>query len=155
MTFFLINLKCSTLPPFLKKKLENTLLLLSTTLNDCSSLDELKESLNNEVEQWQTKFTNGVLELSKLKYLCKTVSEKYDVLEVPINQLVDARRAITCMKEVESDLMELDREIENTNAIYDLLHEHNVKISAEDGRRLDILNDTYKKLKIKVVLTIA
>lgn len=106
------------------------------------------------MEQWLTKFTDGVLQLSKLKYLCKTVSEKYDVLAVPINQLVDARRAITCMKEVESDLMELDREIENTNDVYDLLHEHEVKISAEDGRRLDMLNDTYKKLKFKVLLTI-
>lgn len=114
-------------------------------------LDEFKESLHYEIKQWQNLFANGVLESSKLEDLCKFVSEKYSVLALPINDLVDARRVLLCLKEVESKLMDLDHDIENTNEVYDLLTEYGVEILPEDDRRLDLLNDTYRKLKTKVI----
>lgn len=114
-------------------------------------LGEFKESLHYEIKQWQNLFANGVLESSKLEYLCKYVSEKYSILALPINDLVDARRVLLCLKEVESILMDLDHDIENTNEVYNLLTEYNVEILPEDDRRLDLLNDTYRKLKTKVI----
>lgn len=113
--------------------------------------DELKNSLNAEIKQWQVLFANGVLESSKLNFLCKHVYEKYNTLSLPINELVDARRVILCMKDIESNLMDLDHDIENTNDIYNLLSEYNVEILPEDEVRLDLLNETYKKLKVKVI----
>lgn len=96
-------------------------------------------------------FANGVLGSSKLKFLCKHVYEKYNTLSLPINELVDARRVILCMKEIETNLMDLDHDIENTNDVYNLLSEYKVEILPEDEVRLDMLNETYKKLKIKVI----
>lgn len=117
-------------------------------------LDEFKASLKVEIKQWQILFANGVLESSKLKYLCKYVSENYGLLALPINELQDARRVILCMEELEINLMTLDEDIENTSAIYDLLNEYQVPILPEDERQLNMLIDTYEKLKTKVILKI-
>lgn len=113
--------------------------------------EEFKKTLNEEIKQWQVLFANGVLESSKLKFLCKHVYEKYNTLSLPINELVDARRVILCMKEIESNLMDLEHDIENTNDVYNLLSEYKVEILPEDEVRLDMLNETFKKLKIKVI----
>lgn len=117
-------------------------------------LDEFKESLKNEIKQWQILFANGVLESSKLKYLCKYVSENYGLLALPINELQDARRVILCMEEIEVNLMTLDEDIENTCGIYDLLSEYKVPILPEDERQLNMLIENYEKLKTKVKLNI-
>lgn len=115
-------------------------------------LDEFKESLKIEIKQWQNLFANCVLESSKLKFLCKHVYEKYSILSLPINELVDARRVILCLKEIENNLTDLEHDIENTNDVYDLLREYNVDIKPEDEVQLDLLNETHKKLKTKVII---
>lgn len=112
--------------------------------------DEFKESLRNEIKQWQILFAKGVLEFSKLKSLSKYVYEKCNALSLPINELVDARRVILCLKEIEENLTDLEHDIENTNNVYNLLREYEVDILPEDVVQLDLLNETYKKLKIKV-----
>lgn len=107
----------------------------------------------DEVKRWQVLFTNSVLETSKLDYLSKFVSDKYNLLTLPINELSDARRVISCSEDIETHLMDLDENIENTNSVYDLLNEYNVDILPKDEIKLNILSDTYRKLIVKVVFT--
>lgn len=115
-------------------------------------LDEFKESLHDEIKEWQILFANGVLESSKLKYLCKYIAEKYNVIALPINDLVDARKVIICMEEIENNLTDLDNDIEITIDVYDLLSEYKVPIMPDDERQLNLLTETYKKLKMEVKL---
>lgn len=91
-----------------------------------------------------------LMESSKLKYLYKYVTEKYNSLALPITELNDARRVLLCMKDVESNFVDLDHDIEYTNQLYDLLFAYNIKISQRDETRLAILNETYRLLKTKV-----
>lgn len=79
------------------------------------------------------------------------MSEKYYLLTLPINELDDARRVILCSEEIESHLTELDKQLENTTSVYDLLNEYNVDISPKDETKLNVLADTYKKLIVKVL----
>jgi len=65
---------------------------------------------------------------------------------------MDARRAISCMKDIEINLTDMEHDIENTNDVYNLLSEYNVAILPEDEVRLDLLNETHRKLKMKVIL---
>jgi len=113
-------------------------------------LDEFKESLHDEIKDWQILFANGVLESSKLKYLCKYIAEKYSIISAPINDLVDARKVIICLEELENNLTDLDNDIEITVDVYDLLSEYQVPIKPDDERQLNILTETYKKLKLEV-----
>lgn len=92
------------------------------------------------------------MESSKLKYLYTYTAEKYDILALPINDLVDARRVILCLEEIEINLTDLDNDIEDTLNVYDLLTENKVSILPEDERKLNLLTDQYKKLNIKVIL---
>jgi len=89
------------------------------------------------------------MESSKLKYLHKYVTEKHSSLALPIIELNDARRALLCMEDVDINLMDLDRDIEYTNKLYDLLVDYNINIT-RDETRLGILNETYRLLKMKV-----
>lgn len=113
-------------------------------------LDEFKESLREEIISWQILFANGVLESSKLKYLCKYIAEKYNIIASPINDLVDARKIIFCLEELEVNLTDLDNDIEKTVDVYDLLSEYKVPIKPDDERQLNLLTETYKKLKLEV-----
>jgi hypothetical protein len=113
-------------------------------------LDEFKESLHEEIKGWQILFANGVLETSKLKYLCKYIAEKYNIIASPINDLVDARKIILCLEELETNLTDLDNDIEMTVDVYDLLSEYRVPIKADDERQLNLLTEIYKKLKLEV-----
>lgn len=117
-------------------------------------LDEFKESLREEIISWQILFSNGVLESSKLKYLCKYIAEKYNIIASPINDLVDARKIIFCLEELEVNLTDLDNDIENTVDVYDLLSEYKVPIKPDDERQLNLLTETYKKLKLEVTSAI-
>lgn len=114
------------------------------------STDDFKASLHNEVKRWQIEFTNTVFKTSKLDSLSKFVSEKYYLITLPINELDDARRVIQCSEEIESCLTELDENIEITNSVYDLLNEYGVEISPNDETKLNILDETYRKLIVKV-----
>jgi len=116
-------------------------------------LDEFKESLHEEIKGWQILFANGVLESSKLKYLCKYIAEKYSAIASPINDLVDAKKVIICLEELETNLTDLDNDIEITVDVYDLLSEYKVPIKHDDERQLDLLTETYKKLKLEVIST--
>lgn len=91
-----------------------------------------------------------MLEASKLNYLSSFVSEKYNLLTLPINELVDARRVILCLEEIQSNITEIDNDIDYTISIYDLLTEYNVTIHPDDERELNLLFDNYQKLKTKV-----
>jgi len=84
--------------------------------------------------------------------LCKYIAEKYSVISSPINNLVDARKVIICMEELENNLTDLDNDIEITVDVYDLLSEYKVPIKNDDERQLNILTETYKKLKLEVTL---
>lgn len=106
------------------------------------------------MEQWRSLFTNGVLESSKLNDLCRYVEEKYNQLMLPINELVDVRRVIRCLEDIEEYLINLDHDIEETKSVYNLLFKYKVEISSEDGRQLLTLTETYDKLKKKVTLFI-
>jgi len=117
-------------------------------------LDEFKESLREEIISWQILFANGVLESSKLKYLCKYIAEKYNIIASPINDLVDARKIIFCLEELEVNLTDLDNDIEKTVDVYDLLSEYKVPIKPDDERQLNLLTETYKKLKLEVTIAI-
>lgn len=117
-------------------------------------LDEFKESLRDEIISWQILFANGVLESSKLKYLCKYIAEKYNIISSAINDLIDARKIIFCLEELEINLTDLDNDIEKTVDVYDLLSEYRVPIKPDDERQLNLLTETYKKLKLEVTSAI-
>lgn len=110
--------------------------------------------MNEELHQWRILLTDGVLESSKLKSLCKYVVEKFNQLSLPINELVDARRVIMCLEEIEEYLLVLDHDIEETKNVYDLLYKYKVAITIEDERQLNLLVETYEKLKIKVTIAV-
>jgi len=56
------------------------------------------------------------------------------------------------MEELENNLTDLDNDIEITVDVYDLLSEYKVPIKPDDERQLNILTETYKKLKLEVTL---
>jgi hypothetical protein len=115
------------------------------------SLDELKESLFNEINQWRTVFANTLLELSKLKTLYSYISDRYNQLALPINYLVDAKRVVFCLEDVENSLTELDNDVEITIKLYDILNEYKAQIPPDSERHLNLLIDGFKKLQIKVM----
>jgi len=90
-----------------------------------------------------------LMESSKLKYLHKYVTEKHSSLALPIIELNDARRVMLCMEDVDNNLMDLDRDIEHINKLFDLLVDYKINIT-RDETRLGILNETYRLLKTKV-----
>lgn len=90
------------------------------------------------------------MESSKLEYLHKYVTEMYNALTLPITELNDARRVLLCMKDVENNLMDMERDIEYTNNLFRLLVEYKINISQRDETWLKTLNETYGLLKKKV-----
>lgn len=115
-------------------------------------LEDYKASINIEINKWQKLFGVGLLESSKLEYLYSYTSEKYDLLALPLNNLNDARRVILCLEDIETNLIDLDNDIEYTFNLYVLLIENKVSILPEDERQLNLLADQYKKLNTKVIL---
>lgn len=89
--------------------------------------------------------------MSKLKTLYSYISDRYNQLALPINYLVDAKRVVFCLEDVESNLTELDNDVEITVQLYDILNEYKAKIPPDSDRHLNLLTDTFKKLKIKVI----
>lgn len=118
----------------------------------CFSSDDYKKSTTNEINKWQTLFSDCLLQSSKLQYLYNYTSEKYDLLALPINDLVDARKVLHCLAELETNLTDLGNDVEDTLNLYGLLIEHEVAILPEDERQLNFLTEQYKKLNIKVIL---
>lgn len=115
-------------------------------------LDEFKEYLNEEIKQWQILFTDDLLKTSKLNKLTKYVTDQLNMLALPINGLDNTRKIILSLEEIENNLTDMDKDIQHVVSVYDLLRKYNVAIAPEDERQLDLLIESYNKLKIKVIL---
>ncbi|XP_050528019.1 dynein axonemal heavy chain 8-like [Daktulosphaira vitifoliae] len=114
-------------------------------------LDEFKVILLNEVKEWQNLLTDAVLRTfrDKLKILCKYVEENYTLLAMPINELDDVRRVISCLEDVEKNFVTVDRDVAEIKNVFELLNTFKATILQEDEKRLTLLTETYEKLKIK------